>query len=389
MDRVLSVSLGEVVLKGLNRKYFEDKLIKNIRRALLGLGDISIYKEQGKIYIEGLEGNEDIAVNRLKKVFGLVYISPCIRTTTELEDIRQASLLAVKEFTDQVDKVFTFKVDVTRSDKRYPLKSPDISRDIGGHILKNSGNLSVDVHNPQILVRVDVKEKGYVYIKRDKAFGGLPVGTNGRGLLLLSGGIDSPVAGFLMAKRGVDIDCIHFHSYPFTSERAEEKIYDLARIMARYTGPLKIFSVNLLSIQKEIGRCCPEDEMTIISRRFMMRIAEKLATPRGYDALITGENLGQVASQTIQSVDVINRSAGMPILRPLIGMDKVDIIKWSKDIETYETSIQPFEDCCSVFLPKHPVTKPKLVDILSSESNLDVEGLIEDALSNLKIVNIE
>ncbi|MDY0255559.1 tRNA uracil 4-sulfurtransferase ThiI [Gudongella oleilytica] len=389
MDRVLSVSLGEVVLKGLNRKYFEDKLIKNIRRALEGLVDISIYKEQGKIYIEGLEGYEEIATNRLKKVFGLVYISPCIRTTTDMEDMRQAALLAVKEFTDQVDKAFTFKVDVTRSDKRYPLKSPDISRDIGGYILKNSGNLRVDVHAPQILVKVDVKEKGYVYTKRDKAFGGLPVGTNGRGLLLLSGGIDSPVAGFLMAKRGVDIDCIHFHSYPFTSERAEEKIYDLARIMARYTGPLKIFSVNLLNIQKEIGRSCPEDEMTIISRRFMMRIAEKLAAPRGYDALITGENLGQVASQTIQSVDVINRSVEIPILRPLIGMDKVDIIKWSKDIETYETSIQPFEDCCSVFLPKHPVTKPKLIDILNSESNLDIDGLIEDALSNLKIVNIE
>ncbi len=389
MDKVLSVSLGEVVLKGLNRKYFEDKLIKNIRRALEGLVDISIYKEQGKIYIEGLEGYEEIATNRLKKVFGLVYISPCIRTTTDMEDMRQAALLAVKEFTDQVDKAFTFKVDVTRSDKRYPLKSPDISRDIGGYILKNSGNLRVDVHAPQILVKVDVKEKGYVYTKRDKAFGGLPVGTNGRGLLLLSGGIDSPVAGFLMAKRGVDIDCIHFHSYPFTSERAEEKIYDLARIMARYTGPLKIFSVNLLNIQKEIGRSCPEDEMTIISRRFMMRIAEKLAAPRGYDALITGENLGQVASQTIQSVDVINRSVEIPILRPLIGMDKVDIIKWSKDIETYETSIQPFEDCCSVFLPKHPVTKPKLIDILNSESNLDIDGLIEDALSNLKIVNIE
>lgn len=389
MDRVLSVSLGEVVLKGLNRKYFEDKLIKNIRRALQGLGDVFIYKEQGKIYIEGLEGNEDLAVNRLKKVFGLVYISPCIRTTTDMDDMRQAALLAIKEFTDQVDKVFTFKVDVTRSDKRYPLKSPDISRDIGGYILKNSKNLSVDVHSPQIQVRVDVKEYGYVYTKRDKAFGGLPVGTNGRGLLLLSGGIDSPVAGFLMAKRGVDIDCLHFHSYPFTSERAEEKIYDLARIMARYTGPMKIFSVNLLNIQKEIGRSCPEDEMTIISRRFMMRIAEKLAVPRGYDALITGENLGQVASQTIQSVDVINRSVEMPILRPLIGMDKVDIIKWSQDIETYETSIQPFEDCCSIFLPKHPVTKPKLVDILNSESNLNIDGLVEDALSNLKFVNIE
>ena len=389
MDKVLSVSLGEVVLKGLNRKYFEDKLIKNIRRALDDFGDLTIYKEQGKIYIEGLEGSEELAAKRLKKVFGLVYISPCIRTSTEMEDMREAALLAVREYSEKDDTMYTFKVDTIRSDKRYPLKSPEISRDIGGYILNNTKNLSVDVHDPQIIVRIDVKENGYVYTKRDKAFGGLPVGTNGRGLLLLSGGIDSPVAGFLMAKRGVDIDCIHFHSYPFTSERAEEKIYDLAKIMVRYTGPLKIFSINLLNIQKEIGRCCPEDEMTILSRRFMMRIAERLAAPRGYDALITGENLGQVASQTIQSVDVINRSVDMPILRPLIGMDKVDIIKWSKDIETYDTSIQPFEDCCSVFLPKHPVTKPKLEDILNSEKNLDVESLLEEALLKIKIVNIE
>lgn len=389
MDRVLSVSLGEVMLKGLNRRYFEDKLIKNIKRVLEDLGEIEIYKEQGKIYISGVEDCEDAAIKRLKKVFGIVYISPCIKTSTEMEDLRVAALESVKSFSSQEDKDFTFKVDTIRSDKRYPLKSPEISRDIGGFILNNTTNLKVDVHKPEILVNVDVKEYGYVYTSKSKAFGGLPVGTNGKGLLLLSGGIDSPVAGFLMAKRGVDIDCIHFHSYPFTSERAEEKIHDLARIMARYTGPLKIFSINLLKIQKEISKNCPEDEMTILSRRFMMRIAERLAIPRGYNALITGENLGQVASQTIQSVDVINRAVEMPILRPLVGMDKVDIIQWAKDIETYETSILPFEDCCSVFLPKHPVTKPKIEDILNSESVLDVNSLVEDAVEGMRITTIE
>lgn len=377
------------MLKGLNRRYFEDRLIKNIKRVLEGLGENIIYKEQGKIYIAGLEANEETVVNRLKKVFGIVYISPCIKTSIEMQDLREAALQSVKEVSTDETREFTFKIDTVRSDKRYPLKSPEISMDIGGFILKNTSNLRVDVHNPEILVHVDVKEFGYVYVNRVKAFGGLPVGTNGKGMLLLSGGIDSPVAGFLMAKRGVDIDCIHFHSYPFTSERAEEKIYDLARIMGRYTGQLRIFSINLLNIQKEINRNCPEDEMTILTRRFMMRIAERFAQPRGYNALITGENLGQVASQTIHSIDVINRSVDMPILRPLIGMDKVDIIKWAKDIETYETSIQPFEDCCSVFLPKHPVTKPKIEDIINSESALDIEALVTDALSNVKIAAIE
>ncbi len=389
MDRVLSVSLGEVVLKGQNRKYFEDRLIKNIRRVLNNLGEFTIYKEQGKVYIEGLAHNEEIAINRLKKVFGLVYISPCIRTTTNIEDIRDAALMAITEKNLDQSKTATFKVDTTRSDKRYPLQSPAISKDIGGHILKNTTNLKVDVHTPNIYIFVDVKENCYVYTDRHKAFGGLPVGTNGKGLLLLSGGIDSPVAGFMMAKRGVAIDCIHFHSYPFTSERAEEKVYNLAEVMASYIGKIKIFSINLLNIQKEINKNCPEEEMTILSRRFMMRIAEKLSLEMGYDALITGENLGQVASQTIHSIDVINRAVEMPILRPLVGMDKVDIIKWSKDIETYDISIQPFEDCCSVFLPKHPLTRPRLKNIMSSEENLDIETLVEEAISTMKIKIIE
>lgn len=387
MDRVISVSLGEIVLKGLNRKYFEDKLIKNMRRVLSDLGEYKIYKEQGKVYIEGIYENNEVAINRLKKIFGLVYISPCIRVSTEMENIKEASYEIMKEEL-KTDNPVTFKVESSRSDKRYPLKSPEISRQVGGYVLSRFDNLSVDVHKPQIQLNVDVKEYAYIYIRKERAYGGLPVGTNGKGLLLLSGGIDSPVAGFLMAKRGVEIDAIHFHSYPFTSERAEEKVMDLARIVSMYTGPMKVYSINLLNIQKEINKNCPEDEMTIISRRFMMRIAEKVAINRDYQALITGENLGQVASQTIYSMDVINRSVQLPILRPLVGMDKVDIIQWSKEIETYETSIQPFDDCCSIFLPKHPVTRPKIVDIEQSESKLDVDYLVENALESMKIIEI-
>ncbi len=388
LERVISASLGEIVLKGLNRKYFEDRLIKNMKRVLRDFGEYRIYKEQGKIYIEGLADHQHDAIRRLKKVFGLVYISPCIRTSLDMEDIREAGLMLVKEKLPK-DKIVTFKVETSRSDKRYPLKSPEISRDVGGYVLTNTENLKVDVHNPDFMLYVDVKEYGYVYIDRTRAYGGLPIGTNGKGLLLLSGGIDSPVAGFMMAKRGVEVDAIHFHSYPFTSQRAEEKVMDLAKIVSMYTGPINIYSINLLNIQKEINKNCPEDEMTIISRRFMMRIAEEISKRKGYQILVTGENLGQVASQTIYSVDVINRSVEMPVLRPLIGMDKVDIIDISKEIETYETSIKPFEDCCSVFLPKHPVTRPKLEDILQSEQALNIEELILEAINGMKITKID
>ncbi|MDY0234710.1 MAG: tRNA uracil 4-sulfurtransferase ThiI [Gudongella sp.] len=384
MDRVISLSLGELMLKGKNRKYFEDQLIRNIKRALRNSSEYRIYKEQGKIYIEGFENKEDAIIPKLEKIFGIIYISKCIRTSTSIEDIREASLIAVKEKL-QGKKVLTFKVEATRANKNYPLKSTEICPDVGEYILEHVENLSVDVHNPEIFVYIDIKKHAYIYIDRTKAYGGFPIGTNGKGLLLLSGGIDSPVAGFLMAKRGVEIAGLHFHSYPFTSERAEQKMLDLASILSIYTGPIKIYSVNLLKIQKEINQKCAEDEMTIISRRFMMRIAERLSEENNYNALITGENLGQVASQTIGSINVINRVVNMPILRPLIGMDKQDIIEWAKDIETFETSIIPFEDCCSVFLPKHPLTRPKVEDIEKSESNLEIGALVEEALENIKV----
>lgn len=388
MDRVLSVSLGEIALKGLNRKYFEDQLIKQMRRAIKDLGIEKIYKEQGKIYIEGEIANYPLMISRLKKVFGLVYISPCVRVEKDVEAITLAAIETIKEIMENKN-IKTFKVDTNRADKSFPIKSPEFSRKMGGVILRNFDDLKVDVHNPDVYINIDIKQNAYIYSEKIKGYGGLPIGTNGKGLLLLSGGIDSPVAGFMMAKRGIELSCVHYHSYPFTSERAEEKVKELARILARYTGKLKIFSINLLDIQKEINMKCPEDEMTILSRRFMMRIAEEIANFHQMNALITGENLGQVASQTIYGLNVTNQSVSLPVFRPLIGFDKVDIIKVAKDIETYETSIMPFEDCCTVFLPKHPVTRPKIEDIIKSEEALDVDTLVDNAIKNMNVYTIE
>lgn len=388
MDKVLSISFGEIALKGLNRKYFEDQLIKQMRRAIKDINFNKIYKEQGKVYIEAEEVDFPLMINRLKKVFGIVHISPCIRVEKDIDKISEASIEIIREKLTK-DNIKTFKVDTNRIDKNFPIKSPDFSPKIGGVILKNFNDLKVDVHNPDVYLYIDIKQYAYIYTDKIKCYGGLPIGTNGKALLLLSGGIDSPVAGFLMAKRGVEINCVHYHSYPFTSERAEEKVKELAKILSRYTGKLRIFSVNILEIQKEINQKCPEKEMTIISRRFMMRIAESIANYHKYNALITGESLGQVASQTIEGINVTNESVSLPVLRPLIGMDKVDIIEIAKDIETFETSIQPFEDCCTVFLPKHPVTKPKVEDIKKSEETLDIEQLVTNAVRNMEIYIID
>ncbi len=389
MKNVLSISLGELILKGLNRKYFEDKLIRDMKRAINDIGYENIYKEQGKIYIEGEASNFPQMINRLKKVFGLVYISPCIKVASkDVEDIKDAAVQIMKEKLSKED-IKTFKIQTIRSDKTFPYKSPEFSSKMGGVILDEFENLKVDVHNPEVYLYIDIKMNAYVYTDKIKGSGGLPVGTNGKGLLLLSGGIDSPVAGYMMAKRGLEINCVHYHSYPFTSERAEEKVKDLAKILSRYTGKFKLFSVNILPIQKEINEKCPESEMTIISRKFMMRIAERIAVFNKYNTLVTGENLGQVASQTIQGITVTNESVSLPILRPLIGFDKIDIIEIAKEIETFETSILPFEDCCTVFLPKHVVTQPKVDKIKKSEEALDVEALVEDAIKNMKVYKID
>ena len=390
MERVISVSFGEIALKGLNKSYFEDKLIKNIRSVIKDLGESKIYKEQGKVYIEIAESSMENAMNRIKKVFGIVYVSPCLRIekNEDMEDVKKYAILALKEALEE-SKNRTYKVETKRADKNFPMKSPEISREIGGYLLENVEDVTVDVHKPDIVLNIDIRKKCYIYTRKIKAYGGLPIGTNGRGLLLLSGGIDSPVAGFMMAKRGLGIDAVHFHSYPFTSERAEEKVKDLAGILSRYCGNITVYSVNLLNIQKEINKNCPEKEMTLISRRFMMRIAESIAKKNGLDALITGESLGQVASQTIKGLTVTNSSVEIPVFRPLIGMDKVDITEIAQDIETFETSIQPFEDCCTVFLPKHPVTRPEVEDIEKSEEALNIEELINDAIENMEVYNIK
>ncbi|WP_025641837.1 tRNA uracil 4-sulfurtransferase ThiI [Schnuerera ultunensis] len=387
MDKVLSISIGEIALKGKNRKYFEDKLISRMKKAIKGLDYTKIYKEQGKMYIEGAEDNFEPMIDKLRKVFGLVYISPCIRVEKNLEEIEKA-IIKVMEERQSKNPVKTFKVKTNRVDKNFPIKSPEVSKKMGGVILRNVEGLKVDIHNPETYVFIDIKENAYIYTERIEGYGGLPVGTNGKGLLLLSGGIDSPVAGFLMAKRGVEISGIHFHSYPFTSQRAEDKVKKLAEILSIYTGKIKLYGINILEIQKELNAKCPEDEMTILSRRFMMRIAEKIALDNDIDALITGESLGQVASQTIQGLSVTNAAVDIPILRPLIGLDKVEIIEVAKEIETYETSILPYDDCCTLFLPKHPVIKPKLADIEKSEEAIDVEKLIEKAIANVEVYNI-
>ena len=387
MKKVMALSLGELVLKGKNRYKFVNKLISTIKKNLRNIDHGKIYQNMGKVYVEVVTDNEEKMINRLKHVFGIVYIAPCYVVETDKEKIEEAVIKIVYETLKKNPSYKTFKVKTNRGDKSFPLNSMEISAKIGGIILKNF-DIKVDVHEPDFFVYCDLKKDTYIYVDKIKAHGGLPSGTNGRGLLLLSGGIDSPVAGFLMAKRGVLVDCLHFHSYPFTSERGEEKVKKLAEDISSFSGELTFYSVNILDIQKEININCPEDEMTIISRRFMMRIADKIARDNGYDCIITGENLGQVASQTIDGLKVTNDITDKLVFRPLIGMDKVNIIDIAKDIDTYETSILPFEDCCTVFLPKHPLLTPSVEGIEKSEEPLDCESLVDEAIGKMKISKI-
>ena len=316
-----------------------------------------------------------------------------VSIAAEVESDPETIFSDAAEYMKEIRKeqnIRTFKVEAKRSNKQFPIISPDIARKAGGSILKACNDdpeypLKVDVHNPDCMLFVDVRrDKTYIYHDKMAGFGGLPLGTNGKGLVLLSGGIDSPVASWMMAKRGMNIEAIHFHSYPFTSDRAKEKVLDLARILSGYCGRIKVHCINLLEIQQAINENCPEEQMTILSRRFMMKIAERLAGEVKADVLITGENIGQVASQTVQGLVVTDNAVEIPVMRPLIAMDKVDIMEIAQKIGTFETSIQPFEDCCTVFLPKHPSTKPKLESILESEKHLDVEALIENAMSGIE-----
>ncbi|KAB3534474.1 tRNA 4-thiouridine(8) synthase ThiI [Alkaliphilus pronyensis] len=385
MERTIIIRYGEIVLKGQNRRFFEDKLVKQIRFAIKDLGDIRTYKKDSRIYIDSEGFDEDQIVQRVKKIFGIILISRAIRLPVDFELIKRTACEEI-ERKHKTDGVKTFKVDSKRVDKSFPLKSPEISREVGGYILQNQSNATVDIHNPDVTVYVEIRDEAYIFVEKIKGFGGLPIGSSCKGLLLLSGGIDSPVAGWLTARRGLEIDAVHFHSYPFTSERAREKVLELAKTLAIYIGSFKMYSINLLPIQQEINEKCKEEEMTIISRRFMMKIAENIAINRAdAKALITGESIGQVASQTVESLHTTNSSVDLPVFRPLIAMNKEDIIQLARDIGTYETSILPYEDCCTVFLPKRPLTKPRLEKILTSEARLDVEALIKNAIENMEI----
>ncbi|KXG74217.1 tRNA uracil 4-sulfurtransferase ThiI [Thermotalea metallivorans] len=387
MKKVLIVRYGEIALKGLNKSHFEQKLIRNIQGNIKDLGEARIYKSNGLIYVAFNGQDEEEMIERIVKVFGIVSVSPAWEIEADMDIIKETALKHAMERIEE-DQVKTFKVESRRGDKGFPFQSPQISREVGAYILPRAGNLKVDVHEPDMIIHVDVREKAYIYSKKIPGFGGLPLGTNGKGVLLLSGGIDSPVAGWMMAKRGVEIEAVHYHSYPFTSERAKEKVLELTRILASYCGPIRLHLVNLLPIQKEIHEKCPEEEMTILSRRFMMKIGEKIAKNNGCNALITGESIGQVASQTIQGLTVTNEAVSLPVFRPLIALDKVDIIEIAKKIGTFEISILPYEDCCTVFLPKRPVTKPKIEKILASEEKLEVEKLIEEAIVHMEVIEI-
>ena len=388
-QNIFIVRCGEVALKGMNKPYFERMLADRIRRNLKNIEGVSVKRKDGLIFIRSEKNTDpDTIIKETTKVFGVDSVSKAIEAQPELNAIGEAAAGYMMELIEKRG-VKTFKVAAKRADKSFPVKSPEIGRIIGAKILIGCKVLKVDVHQPDVLLHVDVRsDRAYIYEGKINGFGGLPLGTNGKGLVLLSGGIDSPVAAWMMAKRGMLIEAVHFHSYPYTSPSARQKVEELASILASYCGGFKMHVINLLPIQEQIVANCPEEETTILVRRFMMRIAEKIAQKRSCMMLITGENLGQVASQTAEALVVTDASVTRPVMRPLIAMDKTEIMDKAREIGTYEKSIEPYEDCCTVFLPKHPTTKPKLERILESESRLDCEALIQAAVESAETVDI-
>ena len=383
---------GEIGIKGKNRYLFEDALVRQVRYALKDVdGNFDVHKSQARIYVD-CEGDYDYedTVEHLKRVFGLVGICPVVRMEDKgFEELKKDVVAYMAEM--YPDRNFTFKVESRRARKSYPKNSMEISRDLGEAILYAFPEIKVDVHHPDVLVNVEVRNEIYVYSEIIPGAGGMPVGTNGNAMLLLSGGIDSPVAGYMVSKRGVGLEATYFHAPPYTSERAKQKVVDLAKIVARYSGPIKLHVVNFTDIQLYIYDKCPHDELTIIMRRYMMRIAEEFARRDGCLGLVTGESIGQVASQTMQSLAATNEVCTMPVYRPLIGFDKQEIVEVSEKIGTYETSILPYEDCCTIFVAKHPVTKPNVKVIRRHEHNLDekIDELVKTALETKELIIAE
>lgn len=385
---MILIRYGEIILKGYNRPVFEDALVNNIRSAIKDLGKVKITRAQATIYIEPLESDAqaDAIAERVKKVFGIVSIVIAYRTEKSIDAAFDEIVL---DFDALLKSKSTFKVEAKRADKKFPLKSPEICAEIGGRILAKYHNLKVDVRNPEVVVHVEMREGFcYVHTGREKGAGGMPTGTNGRAMLLLSGGIDSPVAGYMIAKRGVKLEAIHFFSYPYTSERAKDKVMALAKIIGGYMGGLKVHIVPFTDIQLAIRDKCPEEHLTLVMRRFMMQISQKIAEKRGCQALVTGESIGQVASQTMSALAVTDDAVSMPVFRPLIGMDKEEIVEISRKIDTFETSILPYEDCCTVFTPKHPATKPKIEKVILSQNLLEWEKMVDEAVAGTEILEV-
>ncbi len=379
MRELLLVRYGEIFLKGQNRPVFMRALVKRVKRAVQELG-ATVYLNDSRIFVTDYDDQEE-AIRRVTKVFGVHSVCPAIEMPKEDFDAVAAQAVAM-----MAELRGTFKVSARRSDKRYPLDSPAINGEIGHRVLVANKNLSVDIKKPDHVLNVEIRDHAYLYVKVVPAVGGMPVGTNGRATLLLSGGIDSPVAGWMVAKRGVHISAVHFHSYPYTSDRAKEKVLDLARILSESCCGIRVHIVPFTKIQMEIHEKCPEEYTTLIMRRFMMRIAERVARLEGAEALITGESIGQVASQTMTALGTTDMVVDMPVFRPVIGFDKAEIVAIAEKIGTMETSSLPYEDCCTVFTPRHPATHPHMDMILKGESQLDVEGLIQEAMDGIEIV---
>lgn len=389
MKEIVLAKYGEIILKGGNRPKFERLLIDNIKSALKNVAKCRVTLTQATIYIEDFEEDKiSLIIDRLSKIFGIVSITRAAVCEKDMEIIKAT---AREYLADDLSEPHTFKVEAKRSDKGFPLNSVQICREVGGYLDDVFEKITCDVHNPDITVKVEIREAGaYIYNneKKIKGQGGMPIGSGSKATLLLSGGIDSPVAGHMIAKRGVTIEAVNFFSFPYTSDRAKEKVIELAKIVAQYTSKIRLYIVPFTDIQLEIRDKCPEEHMTLIMRRFMMRISEKIARRAGSKALVTGESVGQVASQTLAALDVTNAVVDMPILQPLIGMDKIEVIQRSEEIGTYETSILPYEDCCTVFTPRHPTINPRRATIEKTESVLDIEALEAAALEGVEVMDI-
>ncbi len=390
MKEIILCKYGEIALKGANRAHFERLLRDILKRRTEPFGKFKIYSVQSTVYIEPLDEYADVdgAYVTAKNTFGISAVSRAIETEKNMDAILE---MAKTQFMPYIENARTFKVEAKRSDKKFPLTSPEISAEVGAAILEASGGRKkVDVHHPDVDVRVEIRDyAAYLCAGQERAIGGMPIGSNGKGLLLLSGGIDSPVAGFMIAKRGVRLDAMHFESFPYTSERAREKVLALAEKLTAYTGDIHVHIISLTKIQETLRDNCEEDYFTLLLRRFMMRLAERTAAKYECDALITGESLGQVASQTMQALGVTNIVVERPVFRPCIGMDKEEIIRISREIDTFETSILPYEDCCTVFTPRHPRTRPELYKVEREEAKVDVQALEDEAFATLNTVVIK